>query len=112
RAVEAELRSSRDIATVSSYYDNHDPAMVSRDWRSTYVVAYFQPKSDLRIQDDAKRLESEFASQRDVELGGGAIADAQVNTQVGNDLACAELFTFPIIFLLSLSFFRSLVPLL
>src|ERR671936_382804 len=109
RQVEGELRASRDIATVTSYYDNHDPAMVSRDGRSTYVVAYFEPKSDSRIQDDAKRLESEFAGQRDVELGGGAIADAQVSTQVGNDLARAELFAFPFIFLLSLLFFRSLV---
>jgi uncharacterized membrane protein YdfJ with MMPL/SSD domain len=107
RQVEAELRSSRDVATVSSYYDNHDPAMVSRDGRSTYVVAYLKPKSDLRIQDDAKRLESTFAGQRDVELGGGAIASEQVNTQVGNDIARAELFAFPIIFLLSLLFFRS-----
>src|SRR6266542_1728211 len=97
REVEAELRSSRDVATVSSYYDNHDSAMVSNDGRSTYVVAYFRPKSDLRIQDDAKRLQSEFAGQRDVELGGGAIADAQVNTQVGNDLARAELFAFRIV---------------
>jgi RND superfamily putative drug exporter len=109
RAVEAELRSSRDVATVSSYYDSHDPAMVSRDGRSTYVVAYFHPKSDLRIQDDAKKVESTFAGQRDVELGGGAIANAQVNTQVSNDLGRAELFAFPIIFLLSLLFFRSLV---
>src|SRR5262249_16827180 len=61
RQVEAQLRSSRDVATVSSYYDSHDPAMVSRDGRSTYLVAYFRPKSDLRIQDDAKRLESMFA---------------------------------------------------
>ena len=28
REVEAELRSSRDVATVSSYYDSHDSAMV------------------------------------------------------------------------------------
>lgn len=109
RRVEAQLRSSRDVAAVSSYYDSHDPAMVSRDGRSTYVVAYFRPKSDLRIQGDAKRLESEFVGQRDVELGGGAIANEQVNTQVGNDLARAELFAFPLIFLLSLLFFRSLV---
>jgi uncharacterized membrane protein YdfJ with MMPL/SSD domain len=109
RQVEAQLRAGRDVAAVSSYYDNHDPAMVSRDGRSTYVVAYFKPKSDLRIQNDAKRLESRFARQHDVELGGGAIADEQVNTQVGNDLARAELFAFPIIFLLSLLFFRSLV---
>ena len=109
RQVETQLRSSRDVAAVASYYDSHDPAMVARDRRSTYVVAYFQPKPDSRLQDDAKRLESEFAGQHDVKLGGGAIANAEVNTQVGNDLARAELFAFPFIFLLSLLFFRSLV---
>src|SRR5581483_10389928 len=36
-------------------------------------------------------------------------ANAQVNTQVGNDLAHAELLAFPFIFLLSLLFFRSVV---
>jgi len=109
RQVEAELRSSPDVAAVSSYYDSQDPAMLARDGHSTYVVAYFEPKSDSRIQADASRLEHRFADQHDVELGGAAIADAEVNTQVGNDLARAELFAFPFIFLLSLLFFRSLV---
>ncbi|HET8750922.1 MAG TPA: MMPL family transporter [Gaiellaceae bacterium] len=109
RRVEAQLRASRDIAAVSSYYDSHDRAMVSRDGRSSYLVAYFEPRSDSRIQDDAKRLEAEFAGRRDVVLGGGAIANTQVNAQVGNDLKRAELLAFPLIFLLSLLFFRSLV---
>ena len=109
RQVEARLRASRDVAAVSSYYDSHDSAMVSRDHRSSYVVAYFRPRSDLRIQDDAQRLEKAFAGEHDVQLGGAAIAGAQANTQVGHDLARAELLAFPIIFLLSLLFFRSLV---
>ncbi len=109
REVEAQLRSSRDVAGVSSYYDSHDPAVVSRDGRSTYVVAYFQPKSDSRLKDDASQLESQFAGQHDVELGGSAVANAQANTQVSHDLAGAELLAFPLIFLLSLLFFRSLV---
>ena len=37
------------------------------------------------------------------------MANAQVNTKVSNDLARAELFAFPFIFLLSLLFFRSLL---
>src|SRR5215831_11262092 len=109
RAVEAQLRSSRDVAGVSSYYDSHEPAVVSRDGRSTYVVAYFLPKSDSRIKDDATRLESQFAGQHDVKLGGLAVVNAQANTQVSHDLARAELLAFPLIFLLSLLFFRSLV---
>jgi uncharacterized membrane protein YdfJ with MMPL/SSD domain len=109
RRVETQLRSSRDVAAVSSYYDSHNPAMVSRDGRSSYVVAYFKTKSDIRIADDAKRIENAFSGQHDVELGGGAIGDAQVTSQVSNDLARAELLAFPFIFLLSLLFFRSLV---
>ena len=109
RQIESELRASRDIAAVSTYYDGRDPDLVSRDGTSTYVVAYFRSMSDARIQDDASQLQRRFAGQHDVALGGAAIADAEVNTQVGNDLARAELFAFPLIFLLSLLFFRSLV---
>ena len=108
-SVAAELRAQPDVASVKSFYTTHDPAMVARNGRSTYVAAYFKALSDKRISDDAKLIEGRFASQRDVELGGSAIADAQVNTQVGNDLAHAELLAFPFIFLLSLIFFRSVV---
>jgi RND superfamily putative drug exporter len=107
--VAAELRAQPDVAGVASFYSTHDPAMVERDGRSTYVVAYFKARSDLRISNDAQLIESHFSSQRDVKLGGDAIANAEVNTQVGNDLAHAELLAFPLIFLLSLLFFRSLV---
>src|SRR5215471_5913258 len=109
RAVENELRAGPDIASVVSFYDTHDAAMVSRGGRSTYVVAYFKPESDKQQQDDAQKILDRFASQKDIELGGQAIVSAQVNTEVSRDLARAELFAFPIIFLLSLLFFRSLV---
>jgi putative drug exporter of the RND superfamily len=107
--VAAQLRAQPDVARVVSYYDAHDPAMVSRDGRSTYVLAYFKPVSDTAQEDVAKQIEERFSGQRDVTLGGEAIANAQVNSQVGTDLAHAELLAFPFIFLLSLLFFRSLV---
>ena len=108
-SVAAELGAQPDVASVQSFYTTHDPAMVARNGRSTYVVAYFKARSDLQISNDAKLIESRFSSQHDVKLGGDAIANAQVNTQVGNDLAHAELLAFPFIFLLSLIFFRSVV---
>jgi uncharacterized membrane protein YdfJ with MMPL/SSD domain len=107
--VAAQLRAQPDVARVVSYYDAHDPAMVSRDGRSTYVLGYFKPVSDKAQEDVAKQIEKRFSGQRDVKLGGEAIANAQVNSQVGNDLAHAELLAFPFIFLLSLLFFRSVV---
>jgi putative drug exporter of the RND superfamily len=107
--VAGELRGEQDVASAVSFYETNDPAMVSRDRRSTYVLAYFKPRSDKQLEDAAKRIENRFAGQRDVRLGGEQIANAQANTQVGHDLARAELLAFPFIFLLSLLFFRSLV---
>jgi uncharacterized membrane protein YdfJ with MMPL/SSD domain len=107
--VAGQLRTEPDVASAVSFYDTHDPAMVSRDGRATYVVAYFKQRSDTKLEDAAQRIEDRFAGQRDVRLGGEQIAEAQANTQVGNDLARAELLAFPLIFLLSLLFFRSLV---
>jgi RND superfamily putative drug exporter len=109
RQVENQLRAGRDVAAVSSYYDTHDPSTVALNGRASYVVAYFKPQPDSRSQDDAKRLQRAFAGERDVQLGGGAVAGAQADTQVGKDLARAEMLAFPFIFLLSLLFFRSLV---
>ena len=60
--VETELRRQPDVASVH-------PGQVSRDGRSTYVVAYFKPLSDKRLSDDASVIESRFASQHDVLLG-------------------------------------------
>jgi RND superfamily putative drug exporter len=107
--VAAELRLQPDVASVVSFYDSHNPVMVSRDGSSTYVLAYFRPLSDKALKDVAGQIEQHFAGQHDVTLGGAAIANAQVNTQVSHDLAHAELLAFPFIFLLSLLFFRSLL---
>ena len=107
--VASQLRAGPDVARVVTYYDTHNPAMVSRDGTSTYVLAYFRPKSDTTLKNDAQQIENGFAGQRDVTLGGQQIANAQVNTQVSHDLEHAELLAFPLVFLLSLLFFRSLV---
>jgi RND superfamily putative drug exporter len=102
--VEAQLAAQPDVAAV-----RHDASMVSRDGSKTYVVAYFKPLSDKRLKNTAQQIVDHFAAQHDVLLGGAAVASAQVNTQVSQDLAHGELLAFPFIFLLSLLFFRSLV---
>src|SRR6266516_2208489 len=77
--VAGQLRVQHDVARVVSFYETHDPAMVSRDRRSTYVVAYFKPRSDTQLEDAAQRMENHFAGQRDVRLGGEQIVGAQAN---------------------------------
>jgi uncharacterized membrane protein YdfJ with MMPL/SSD domain len=107
--VASELAAQPDVASVQSFYTTHDPAMVSDDRAETYVLAYFKPLSNKALKNVAQQIERHFAGQSDVTLGGNAVASAQVNTQVSHDLERAELLAFPLIFLLSFLFFRSLV---
>jgi RND superfamily putative drug exporter len=60
--VAAQLRAQPDVARVVSFYDTHDPGMVSRDGRSTYVLAYFKPLSDKALKDVAQQIENRFCS--------------------------------------------------
>ena len=57
----------------------------------------------------AARSPTSSPSHPGVVVGGAAVAQEQVNKQVEEDLKKAELLAFPLLFLLSLLFFRSLV---
>jgi RND superfamily putative drug exporter len=106
-AVASEMRGIGGVGRVTSYYDTRDPAMVSRDQRATYVVATFEAGAE--EEDTAERIGAALADEPGVTVGGGAAASAAVNRIVGEDLARAELLAFPLLFLLSFWFFRSLV---
>ena len=82
---------------------------VSRDGKSAYVAAIFRDVDDDEIDTAVERLEAALEDRPGVKLGGGALAGPAVGEQVGMDIGRAELLAFPIIFLLSLLFFRGLV---
>jgi RND superfamily putative drug exporter len=105
-----DLRAVPELGSVVSFYDTRNPALASEDGRSTYVVAQFRSEvGDKHAQDVAERLDDSLGSQPGVDIGGSAAANARANEQVSSDLARAELLVFPILLLLSLLFFRSLV---
>jgi uncharacterized membrane protein YdfJ with MMPL/SSD domain len=104
--VAAELRGDPDIATVTTFEDG-GRALISRDGTATYVTASLTAEAD--ESDAADRLLERFEGRDGVTLGGGSIANRQANEQVSEDLARAELLAFPILFVLSFLFFRSLV---
>ena len=64
---------------------------------------------DKERQEVAVEIADQLAGEPGVLVGGFAVAEAQVNEQVESDLQRAELMAFPILLLLSLLFFRSLV---
>ncbi|HVX34280.1 MAG TPA: MMPL family transporter [Solirubrobacterales bacterium] len=82
--------------------------LVSRDGRKSIVAATIS--SAASEADVAERLQ-EF-DEPGVELGGNAVAQAQVGEQATSDLATAELIAFPLLALLTFLFFRGVAALL
>jgi uncharacterized membrane protein YdfJ with MMPL/SSD domain len=100
------LQADPDVRTVVTF-EQGGRALVARDGRSTYVAASLHPGAD--ENDVGERLIDRFEGRPGVTLGGFAVASPQVNEQVSEDLARAELLAFPLLFLLSFLFFRSVV---
>jgi RND superfamily putative drug exporter len=104
-----ELEGDPDVASVSSYLTTPSPEFISREGDSTYLAVALEPTSDRARLDAAERIAAELAGEEGVLVGGPAVAQSQINDQVERDLRRAELFAFPILFLLSLLFFRGFV---
>jgi len=107
RPVAEALRRDPAIGRVISFYETRDRAFVSRDRRSTYLAASFRAGAD---EDEAvERIQDRLDGQAGVLVGGPAVAEPAIGEQVGEDLARAEALAFPILFVVSLLVFRSLV---
>jgi uncharacterized membrane protein YdfJ with MMPL/SSD domain len=107
--VERRLRARRDVARVSGYYDTGARQFVSRDGHQTYLAVALRPTDDKKRQDAANSITAMLSGKPGVTVGGYSVAQQQVNSQTESDLRRAELLAFPLLFLLSLLFFRSAV---
>jgi uncharacterized membrane protein YdfJ with MMPL/SSD domain len=108
-AVEASVRRDPAVATVLDATSAHNPAMVSRDHRSTYVIAALRPLDDKAQEDAGERLLSAFGGHPGVTLGGSPIANHEISKAIEDDLRRAELLAVPLIVLLSFFIFRGFV---
>ena len=104
-----QIEDEPEVAEVASFYTTGSRAFVSHDGDATYLSVRFTTMDDDAEQDAATRIVDELGGKPGITVGGGAVASEQVNTQVEEDLRTAELYAFPLLFLLSLLFFRSLV---
>jgi RND superfamily putative drug exporter len=104
--VARRLRADPDVRRVVTF-EHGGRSLIARDARSTYVAAGFRPGTD--DIEAGKRLAARLGEEPGVRLGGSAIARAQVNDQTASDLRRAELLVFPLLFVLSFLFFRSVV---
>jgi uncharacterized membrane protein YdfJ with MMPL/SSD domain len=103
------LERDPDVAQVTGYASTRSDTFVSRDGEQTYLSVALEPTDDDGLQDAAERIEDDLAGEPGIGVGGPAVAEGQVNEQVESDLQRAELIAFPLLFVLSLIFFRSLV---
>ncbi len=97
------------VRGVLGFLETNSKAFVSRDGQSTYLAVEFEATDDDGLQETGEELVAEFEGDEGVLVGGNAVAQQQINENVESDLQRAELLAFPILFLLSLLFFRSLV---
>src|SRR5215207_9357063 len=109
QGIEGELRARDDIAKVTGYYETGSRDFVSRDGTATYLAVALTATEDKAQQEAASSIADELNDEPGVTVGGIALAQEQVNKQTESDLRRAELLAFPLLFLLSLLFFRSLV---
>jgi uncharacterized membrane protein YdfJ with MMPL/SSD domain len=107
--IATELQSDRDVASVYGFGNSRQLDFVSRDGRSVYLTVALKATHDKRWQEAGERIAEKLSDEPNVLVGGPALAQAQVNDQVESDLQRAEMLAFPLLFLLSLLFFRSLV---
>jgi uncharacterized membrane protein YdfJ with MMPL/SSD domain len=98
------------VARVKSYASTHDATLVSKDGRSTLIEASLYSSTEPSAVVD--RLKKDFASSKDVQLGGTDVTARETNLQATKDLSFAELLAFPLLALLALLIFRGVAALL
>jgi putative drug exporter of the RND superfamily len=86
-----------------------DPEIARAVVLDRFVLGFFRHGLDRRSDVATKRLQSRFAHDRSVVLGGGAVAAREIDATVRDDLERAEVIALPVILLLSLLVFRGLV---
>src|SRR5215472_15673893 len=108
-AVETRLRSDPAVVAVLDWRSAHNPAVVGRDGRSTYLIAAFRPLDDEQQEQAGKRLLTAFAGDPQLTLGGNPVANHEISKTIEDDLRRAELLAVPLIVLLSFFLFRGFV---
>jgi uncharacterized membrane protein YdfJ with MMPL/SSD domain len=107
--IQKKLEANRDVDSVVGFDSTRQLDFVAEDGGAQYLAIALKPTDDKEWQAAAEQIADDLADEPGVKVGGPALAQAQVNDQVESDLKRAEMLAFPLLFLLSLLFFRSLV---
>ena len=108
-SISKKISADPGVAQVAGYLDTESPDFVATNGSGTYVTVELKASDTSGRQEAAERLIHDLAPERGVVVGGPVVADIEIDKKVSTDLARAETFAFPILFLLAFLFFRSFV---
>ncbi|MCX5557782.1 MMPL family transporter [Streptomyces sp. NBC_00038] len=110
-ALTSDLKGEPTVANVISYWDTGASSLTSRDGNEALVLAHI--KGDETEQaDNASAIIDEYTGDRDgltVQAGGAAAVGNEIPSQVAKDLAVAEAIAVPLILILLVIAFGSVV---
>lgn len=106
----AKLAATPGVQQVTSTFSTPAPSFNSKDGRQTYALLTLDG-GDTKQRDTFRQLESSVSgsSQVRVQYGGEVAVNEQINQQTEKDLAKAELLSVPVLGILLLIIFRSVV---
>ncbi|CAN5243899.1 MMPL family transporter [soil metagenome] len=107
--VAATANDVEGVRSTVGFLETGSDAFVALDGQSTYLAVQLEGTEDDALQETGEALAAALEDEPGILVGGNAVAQEQINKKVESDLQRAELYAFPILFLLSLLFFRSLV---
>lgn len=97
-------------STVQSYFTTGSNQFVSRDNTQTFAAVSFESEDKASVYEKVQALQDGYRSSLvTLYVGGSLVANQQVNHQIEKDLTTAELISLPILAVLLLFFFRSVV---
>jgi len=104
------LKVRPEVASVTAYYSTHSASLLSRDGHETFAVVQLKAKDEATKEKDFKTIQPLITSPViETKVGGNVAVNVAINKQVSSDLERAELITFPIVAILLLIVFGSLV---
>jgi trehalose monomycolate/heme transporter len=101
----ARLRSNPDVEQVTSYYETEAPALVSSDKHATYLAIRLVPGTD-----EVESVRNDIAANGlRTQIGGQRAIDDDIDGLVAHDIVTAELIAMPILLVLLVIIFGTLV---
>ncbi|HEX9069111.1 MAG TPA: efflux RND transporter permease subunit, partial [Ktedonobacterales bacterium] len=106
----AALQTRSEVASVASYYSTHSARFLSRDGHETFAIVTLAAASQTDKAQEYKRVLPLLTSPTlQVTMGGNVPVNVAVNAQVSADLEHAEIISFPLVGILLVIVFASLV---